>query len=131
MSNTTAWGLGCASAALGVGLTAVAAVVGANDLSYRNEGVDVSATVTESWSTATKSSSRPHSKYVFQVTGKNYTGTGGDHQQGEKIPIQYLATDPSVNRESGTHWAGFPVLGFVVGILLVFFGRALMRRSRN
>lgn len=129
-SKTSDPGNGCVISLVGTILLISCLVNGCNEIRYRTSSVQTMAHVSYSWTAATKNGGhRNVSEYDFKVGGKEYGGRGGDHNPGDQIPVEYVASNPALNRESGTGQPGWTIFGSVLGLLIIVVGFVLMNKN--
>lgn len=114
-------------------------VDGYNDMRFRADGAHTTAQVTGSGYVTAWNFSFRHpnhrvrrTQYVFTVSGRQYTGSGEDLGYEPQVDIEYLKSNPAVNRAPGfdsvLDKAFKPGVGFILlvsGLIVAKYGSSL------
>jgi len=104
-------------------------VSGCNDLRYKTTGQRTTGHVSFTWVSASKSGSHGNCYYDFSFNGKAYSGRGGAHSNGEDIPIEFIPSNPTMNREVGGGAGAWALLGIAAGVGLLAAGGFLLKKN--
>lgn len=120
---------GCLFLVVGLVLLIVSTVSGCNDLRYKVTGQRTNAKVTYTWVSPSKSGSHGNSYYDFTFNGKRYSGKGGAHSTGDEIPIEFISSNPTMNREMGGGAGAWALLGVAARVGLLAAGGFLLKKN--